>query len=97
MFRTAVGFFSKFFQKVLMFLLSIYRYFISPLLGIGNCCRFHPSCSEYALIAIQQLPLHRGLALTLKRLLRCHPFCVGGYDPVPLKPSKRERITNVSH
>lgn len=86
MFRTAVELFSKFFQKVIVFLLNMYRYFISPFLGIGNRCRFHPSCSEYALIAIQQLPLHRGLTLSLGRLLRCHPFCTGGYDPVPLNP-----------
>ena len=97
MFRTAVGFFSKFFEKILVFLLSLYRYFISPFLGIGDCCRFHPSCSEYALIAIQRLPLYRGLAFIFWRLLRCHPFCVGGYDPVPLKPRKREKITNASH
>lgn len=89
MFRTAVGLFSKLFQKIVVFLLSIYRYFISPFLGIGNCCRFHPSCSEYALIAIQQLPLHRGLALTLWRLLRCNSFCVGGYDPVPLRKNNK--------
>ena len=91
MFRTAVGFFCKCSQKTLVFLVSLYRYFISPFLGIGHCCRFHPSCSEYALIAIQRLPLCRGLSLICWRLLRCHPFCLGGYDPVPLSLANEKK------
>ena len=75
---------SRYIRKVIIFLFSTYRYFISPFLGIGNCCRFHPSCSEYALTAIQEFSVYKGLVLVMWRLLRCHPFCVGGYDPVPL-------------
>ncbi|MGF1527725.1 MAG: membrane protein insertion efficiency factor YidD [Candidatus Competibacterales bacterium] len=54
----------------------------------GNRCRFEPSCSAYALEALRRFGVWRGGALTLWRLLRCHPFCPGGYDPVPEKPPK---------
>jgi len=58
-----------------------YRRFISPV--IPARCRFHPSCSAYALEAVAVHGPVRGLALALWRLLRCHPFHPGGYDPVP--------------
>ena len=58
-----------------------YRRFISPV--IPARCRFHPSCSAYALEAVGVHGPVRGLALALWRLLRCHPFHPGGYDPVP--------------
>jgi hypothetical protein len=61
-----------------------YRYGVSPLLGPR--CRFHPSCSAYALDALQQHGFWRGLALSVRRLLRCHPFHPGGFDPVPPAP-----------
>lgn len=60
-----------------------YHYFISPLLG--NRCRFCPSCSQYAEIALINYGIIQGLWLTLRRLLCCHPFHPGGYDPVPSK------------
>lgn len=63
--------------------IKFYRYFISPLLGEN--CRFYPSCSCYAIDAIQIHGIFRGLYLTFKRLLRCHPFNEGGIDPVPEK------------
>jgi putative membrane protein insertion efficiency factor len=63
--------------------LKFYKYFISPLLG--NNCRFYPSCSNYALEALQVYGVVIGSYLTLKRLLRCHPFHEGGIDPVPEK------------
>jgi len=47
-----------------------------------SCCRFYPCCSEYAILALQKYGLFQGLFLTTKRLLRCHPFNPGGYDPV---------------
>ncbi len=47
------------------------------------CCRFVPTCSEYAKIAIERYGAARGSALAVKRLLRCQPLCKGGYDPVP--------------
>ena len=60
--------------------LSAYRYLISP--WLGNRCRFYPSCSVYAQQAIRDLGILKGLALSLWRLLRCHPGHPGGYDPV---------------
>jgi len=54
---------------------------ISP--GLGNVCRFEPSCSHYALTAIERYGLRRGTVLAGRRLLRCTPFGGGGYDPVP--------------
>lgn len=66
-----------------LFLAAIrfYRAAISPLLGPR--CRFYPSCSTYALEAISRHGAARGVVLTVRRLLRCHPFHAGGYDPVP--------------
>ncbi len=58
-----------------------YQYTLSPF--IGNQCRFHPTCSHYALDAISKHGALRGVWLTLRRLLRCHPFNPGGFDPVP--------------
>jgi uncharacterized protein len=61
-------------------LFKIYRAAISPLLG--NCCRFSPSCSHYAEEAFQKKGLAAGAFLSLSRLLKCHPFHPGGFDPV---------------
>ena len=58
-----------------------YQRFISPF--IPPRCRFHPSCSQYALDALRVQGAARGLWLTMRRLARCHPFNPGGYDPVP--------------
>lgn len=71
-------------QGFLTALIRGYRYLISPMLG--HCCRFHPSCSEYALLAIERFGVLRGLMLSTKRLLCCHPWHVGGFDPVPQHP-----------
>ncbi|MDE2273197.1 MAG: membrane protein insertion efficiency factor YidD [Gammaproteobacteria bacterium] len=68
-------------RSVLILLIRGYRYFLSPLLG--RHCRFEPSCSAYALEAIQRFGALRGTWLALWRLLRCHPLHPGGYDPVP--------------
>lgn len=76
-------------RKVLLTFISLYQYLISPL--YSPCCRFIPSCSEYARQAILSHGVAHGSALALQRLLRCHPLCAGGYDPVPpLTTSKRE-------
>ena len=61
-------------------LLKGYKRFVSPLLPPS--CRFTPTCSEYAIEAVQRRGIIRGLFLALYRLLRCHPFARGGYDPV---------------
>jgi putative membrane protein insertion efficiency factor len=66
---------------VLCVSIRVYQWLLSPLLG--NCCRFEPSCSRYALLCIERLGPLRGSWLSLRRLLRCHPFCPGGHDPPP--------------
>jgi putative membrane protein insertion efficiency factor len=66
---------------VLKFLIRGYQLAISPLLGPS--CRFYPSCSHYALEAIDTHGALRGIWLTIKRISRCHPFHEGGFDPVP--------------
>lgn len=63
-----------------LFLVRAYRLILSPLLP--RACRFHPSCSEFADEALRTLPLHRALVRIVGRVLRCHPFHPGGYDPV---------------
>ena len=50
-----------------------------------NSCRFEPTCSNYAIIAIERFGVVKGSYLTIKRVLRCNPFCRGGFDPVPEK------------
>lgn len=67
----------------MLFLLRLYQYLLKPLLGIGNCCRFYPSCSQYAYEAIVSYGPCRGISLGIRRLLRCNPYCAGGYDPLP--------------
>ncbi len=71
---------SQVLRKGLIIVLKGYQYLISPLLG--NRCRFYPSCSHYALEALRQHNLIKGSYLIIKRLLRCHPFHPGGFDPV---------------
>lgn len=66
-----------------LFIIRIYQYLLSPLLG--QCCRFYPSCSTYTVDAIKQHKFLYGCFLSLKRILRCHPWCQGGFDPVPEK------------
>lgn len=64
-----------------IWLLRFYRLAISPMLG--RSCRFHPSCSEYAIEALERHGLLRGTTLAIRRIGRCHPWHPGGYDPVP--------------
>ncbi len=65
----------------LIALLRLYQLLVSP--WLGNRCRFHPSCSQYTIEALQRHGLLRGSWLGLRRLLRCHPWNPGGFDPVP--------------
>ncbi len=68
-------------KKAVLFCIRFYREWISPLKAPS--CRFVPTCSEYALTAVERYGARRGSWMALKRILRCHPFHAGGYDPVP--------------
>ena len=68
-------------RRLFISCIKAYRYFISPLMA--SHCRFYPSCSSYAIQALEKHGVIKGCWLMLKRLLRCHPFNAGGYDPVP--------------
>jgi len=75
-------------HTLLLFLLRCYMIFFSPF--FGGACKFQPSCSNYAYEAIQLHGAGHGFVLAMKRLLRCRPFTVGGFDPVP-PPDARHR------
>ncbi len=68
-------------KRLLVVLLRTYQYAISPFLG--RRCRYYPSCSEYAVEAVQKYGALKGGWLGVKRVCRCHPWHPGGYDPVP--------------
>lgn len=68
-------------RRILMATIRVYQLLLSPLLG--NHCRFYPSCSHYALEAIERHGVILGSWYALRRLLRCHPWHPGGVDPVP--------------
>jgi len=71
-------------QRLMLGLIEIYRKGISPLLGPR--CRFYPTCSDYARQAILRYGPLKGSYLTIRRLVKCHPFHTGGYDPLPEQP-----------
>jgi len=68
-------------KYVFIFLIDVYRYCISPY--TPRSCRFYPTCSNYARESILALGILKGGYLAVKRLLKCHPYHSGGYDPVP--------------
>ncbi len=74
-------------SKCLTLILRAYQYLISPLLG--QCCRFHPSCSSYTIDAIKLHGCIKGCVFGVKRILRCHPWHPGGFDPVPKEISRK--------
>ena len=75
-------------KHIFIFLIKLYRRFISPL--FPPTCRFTPTCSQYAIEAFEKHGAIKGLFLTVWRILRCNPFCRGGYDPVPEKIKKEQ-------
>ena len=77
-------------KHIAIYLINLYRKFISPLKA--PCCRFQPTCSQYALEAFQKRGFFVGLALTVWRILRCNPFGRGGYDPVTEKKSSKSSV-----
>lgn len=74
-------------KRLTIFLLKTYKATISKILvGLfGHGCRFQPTCSEYALLAVENHGVVKGVKLSIKRLSRCHPFSKGYFDPVPKK------------
>lgn len=68
-------------QSFLILLVRAYQLFLGPLLP--SACRYHPTCSAYAIEALERHGAWRGLILAIRRIGRCHPFRAGGYDPVP--------------
>jgi putative membrane protein insertion efficiency factor len=68
-------------QSIILNVIRMYQNWISP--GLPNSCRFYPTCSEYAIQAIEKQGIMRGWLSASKRMLKCHPFHPGGYDPVP--------------
>ena len=79
-------------RNVGVLLLRVYRAVISPL--YGDVCRYYPSCSAYALGAVQEHGLVIGSALAARRVARCHPWAEGGIDDVPQKRKRRYRVTS---
>lgn len=73
-------------QRLLIGAVKAYRLLLSP--WLGSACRFEPTCSRYALQALEQHGSLHGSYLTLRRLARCHPWCAGGCDPVPAQPPR---------
>ena len=76
-------------KRLCLRLIRFYKKNISP--ALPPCCRFLPTCSEYAYEAIERFGVFRGILLGLWRLLRCNPFSKGGYDPVPQSWPPRRR------
>ncbi|WP_082234097.1 membrane protein insertion efficiency factor YidD [Halobacillus massiliensis] len=72
---------------VFIALISFYRKWISPM--TPPSCRFQPTCSEYGIEALKRFGFFKGTYLTVKRILKCHPFHKGGFDPVPLKNKEK--------
>ena len=68
-------------KTLLLALIRVYQYTMRPLLGAN--CRFYPSCSDYAREALEKHGAFKGVFLAVRRILRCHPYHPGGYDPVP--------------
>ena len=71
---------NRYLSKLFIYLVKFYQRYISPLKG--PTCRFYPTCSQYSIEAIQKYGALKGIYLTIRRLLKCHPFHEGGYDPL---------------
>jgi len=72
-------------RQIVIGALRLYKAGVSPLLP--SACRFHPTCSEYMMQAVARYGVLRGCGMGIARLLRCHPFHAGGFDPVPERRS----------
>ena len=78
-------------QKIIIYVIKGYQRLISPLLGSN--CRFNPTCSSYAIQAVEQYGMIKGTWLACKRIGRCHPLNKGGDDPVPPKVKDKKNIS----
>lgn len=67
-------------KRLAIYIIRLYQRFISPI--FPSCCRFYPTCSEYAIQALEKHGLLKGIYLAIRRVLKCHPFHPGGYDPL---------------
>jgi uncharacterized protein len=81
-----MGQINQFISKLISLPIVLYQLLLRPIMK--PCCCYYPSCSQYALEALEQFGVFKGVWLTLCRLLRCHPWTKGGYDPVP--PNKEK-------
>ncbi|MBK8984422.1 MAG: membrane protein insertion efficiency factor YidD [Ignavibacteria bacterium] len=77
---------------IAIYIIRFYKLFISPLLP--DSCRFEPSCSEYSIEAFRVHGFFKGSYLTVRRILRCNPFCKCGYDPVPEQKDRSHKQNN---
>ncbi|WP_110943507.1 membrane protein insertion efficiency factor YidD [Virgibacillus senegalensis] len=75
-------------KRLFIFFIKVYQKVISPIKP--PTCRFYPTCSQYGLESLERFGLIKGGFLTIKRLLKCHPFHPGGFDPVPEKHSRKK-------
>lgn len=82
----------KILKRITVIVIKFYKIFISPL--FPPRCRFYPTCSSYALLALEERDYKEAMVLILKRLSRCHPFHGGGYDPLP---GKRRKLDDSTH
>ena len=73
-------------KKIILLLIKFYQEYIS--IFLGKNCRFYPTCSAYTYEAIERFGVIKGIFLGIKRIIKCHPFHPGGYDPVPEKKDK---------
>jgi putative membrane protein insertion efficiency factor len=82
-------------RRALALPVRAYRFFLSP--WLGSACRFEPTCSRYALDALEQHGAAKGAYLATRRVLRCHPWCHGGRDPVPPPSNPAPNSLTKSH
>lgn len=88
-------------ERIVSLLLRVYKSGVSPALhaaaGMTGACRFQPTCSEYAAIAVAEHGVLRGSLMALGRVLRCHPLGRGGFDPVPPRRGRNGPSTHATH